>query len=80
MAPPLGFAVGAPPPEPMQEVRPTPPNVQAVWIAGYWNWTGVQYAWIPGHWESPPPGVRWRAPHYSFRDGTYFYEPGGWTQ
>jgi hypothetical protein len=40
----------------------------------------MQYAWIPGHWEVPPAGARWRAPHYSLRDGTYFYEPGGWNQ
>ncbi|HXX66158.1 MAG TPA: hypothetical protein VEK07_03200, partial [Polyangiaceae bacterium] len=80
MAPPLGVAVGLPPPEPMQEMRTAPPNVQAIWVAGYWHWTGVQYAWIPGHWENPPAGVRWRAPHYFLRDGTYFYEPGGWTR
>lgn len=81
LPPPLGIAVGSPPPEPMQEIRPPPPqNAPAIWIAGYWHWTGVQYAWIPGHWENPPPGTRWRAPHYLLRDGTYFYEPGGWTR
>jgi hypothetical protein len=38
----------------------------------------MQYTWIPGHWEQPHAGQQWRAPKYSLRDGTYFYEPGGW--
>jgi hypothetical protein len=80
-APPSGVAVSGPPPDPMQETRPPPPSARAIWVAGYWHWTGMQYTWIPGHWEhAPPPGARWRAPHYSLRDGTYFYEPGGWTE
>lgn len=73
-----GVAVSGPPPEPVAEARPAPPSTGAAWVAGYWHWTGMQYAWIPGHWEVPPPGARWRAPHYSLRDGMYFYEPGGW--
>ncbi len=76
-----GVAVSGPPPQPMQEARPAPPpNARVVWIPGYWHWSGMQYAWIPGHWESAPPGSSWRAPSYSLRDGTYFYEPGGWTR
>jgi hypothetical protein len=78
--PPPGVAVSAPPPAPMQDPRPPPPSPQAIWVAGYWHWTGMQYTWIPGHWENAPPGARWRAPRYSLRDGTYFYEPGGWTR
>jgi hypothetical protein len=77
---PGGIAVSGPPPQAVREVPPPPPpNVQAVWVAGYWHWTGLQYTWIPGHWERAPPGAAWRAPHYSFREGTYFYEPGGWA-
>lgn len=74
-----GVAVSGPPPEPVNEQRPAAPGPQATWIAGYWHWTGLQYTWIPGHWEEAPAGKRWRAPHYSLRDGTYFYEPGGWS-
>ncbi len=78
--PPSGVAVSGPPPEPMREARmPPPQGTPALWIAGYWHWTGLQYTWIPGHWVVPPAGSRWRAPQYSLHDGTYFYEPGGWT-
>jgi hypothetical protein len=76
--PPAGVAVSGPPPAPMRETRPLPPGERAVWIAGYWHWTGMQYTWIPGHWEEARPGAVWRAPRYSLRDGVYFYEPGGW--
>ena len=73
-----GVAVSGPPPEPMQEVRPPFARPSAVWIPGYWHWTGLQYTWIPGHWEEAPSGARWRAPRYLLRDGVYYYEPGGW--
>jgi hypothetical protein len=75
-----GVAVSGPPPEPMRETRPQPPDAQAVWVAGYWHWSGMQYTWIPGHWENAPPGASWHAPQYSIREGTYFYEPGSWSR
>jgi len=76
----LGVAVGGPPPSPIRETRPPAPASETEWVAGYWHWTGMQYTWIPGHWESAPNGAKWRAPHYSLHDGTYFYEPGSWTR
>jgi hypothetical protein len=75
---PSGVAVSGPPPPPVEEVRSPPPRPKAVWVAGYWHWTGMQYTWIPGHWENAPPGSLWRGPRYSLREGTYFYEPGAW--
>jgi hypothetical protein len=77
-APPGGVIVSGPPPEPMLEARPLPVGIHAVWVPGYWHWTGLQYTWIPGHWEAGPPGARWRAPRYLLRDGVYYYQPGGW--
>jgi hypothetical protein len=79
-SPASGVPVSGPPPEPMREARPVPPDAQASWVAGYWHWSGMQYTWIPGHWENAPAGASWRAPRYSLRDGTYFYEPGGWSR
>ncbi len=77
---PYGMAVAAPPPQPIVEVRAPSRDPQALWIPGYWHWTGIQYAWIPGHWEVGPPGALWRTPRYSVREGVYFYEPGRWTR
>jgi hypothetical protein len=74
-----GVAVSGPPPEPIAEAPP--PAVVApgaVWVAGYWHWTGMQYTWIPGHWENAPPGTAWSAPRYVSADGAYFYEAGSW--
>jgi hypothetical protein len=76
--PPRGVVVSGPPPAPVREERPPPPGPDAVWIAGYWHWTGVQYSWIPGHWEKAAPGHAWSAPNYTARDGRYFYETGRW--
>ena len=77
-SPTRGVVVSGPPPTPVREDRPAPPGPQAVWVSGYWHWTGMQYAWIPGHWDAPPPGATWNAPVYTARDGKYFYESGGW--
>ena len=73
-----GVVVSGPPPSPIAEERSVAPNPQSLWVTGYWHWTGMHYAWIPGHWETAPPGRTWAAPEYVTRDGTYFYEPGGW--
>jgi hypothetical protein len=79
---PRGVAVSGPPPAPIPEAArppaPGPNSANAVWIAGYWHWTGMQYTWIPGHWESAPPGAAWSAPRYVSTDGAYFYEAGAW--
>ena len=78
-SPPRGVVVSGPPPAPVREDRPPAPNPQAVWVPGYWHWTGMQYSWIPGHWDAPPPGSVWAAPAYTQKDGKFFYETGGWT-
>ncbi len=74
-----GVAVSGPPPAPIAEQpQMPPPGPGAVWVAGYWHWTGMQYAWIPGHWENAPPGTAWAAPRYVKGEGGYFYEEGRW--
>ncbi len=78
-SPSRGLVVSGPPPPAVREERPPPPNPQAVWVGGYWHWTGMQYTWIPGHWDIAPPGAVWNAPVYSAKDGRYFYESGGWN-
>lgn len=79
--PPRGVQVAQPPPDRApQEVAPPRPAPHAVWVPGYWHWTGMSYAWVPGRWENPPPGSAWRAPSYSIHNGSYFYDPGGWRR
>jgi hypothetical protein len=76
--PSTGVAVSGPPPAPIAEALRPPAPAHAVWVAGYWHWTGVHYTWIPGHWDEAPPGATWAAPQYVSRDGAYFYQPGAW--
>jgi hypothetical protein len=76
-----GIAVSTPPPPDPVEQRPMAAMADSTWVPGYWHWIGDRWAWVPGHWEHPPRGARgWRPPHYSFRDGVYRYEAGGWVQ
>ncbi len=76
---PRGVIVAGPPPAGLSEERPPSPLPDALWIKGYWHWTGIQYAWIPGHWEAHPPrGAEWQTPRYTSANGAYFYEPGRW--
>lgn len=80
-APSRGVVVSGPPPAPVREERPAPPGPDALWVAGYWHWTGMQYAWIPGHWEAPPAGAIWAGPKVTAtKDGRYLYEAGGWRR
>ncbi len=76
-----GVIVSGPPPAPIIEARSQAPAPGALWVSGYWHWTGMQYTWIPGHWEvAPPMGARWEAPHYVLSEGVYVYQPGGWRR
>lgn len=77
-----GVVASGPPPAPLMEGAPrtaAPPIAGAIWIPGYWHWTGIQYSWIPGHWDVARRAGRWIPPRYVLRDGVYYYEPGGWV-
>ena len=70
-----------PPPPPPQtaEVVPAAPAPNAVWIPGYWDFTGSAYAWLPGHWEVPPPMARsYVAAHWEDRAGSFVYVRSYW--
>ncbi|HJZ87397.1 MAG TPA: hypothetical protein VKN99_19620 [Polyangia bacterium] len=68
----------APPPQQVEAV-PAPPYGGAVWIEGYWHWSGVRYIWIGGHYERPRPGWIW-VPHRWARAprGHWRYHAGYW--
>ncbi len=60
------------PPAAVAEAQPAPPSNGAVWIPGYWAWTGSRYVWVAGTWSSPRPGFVWVPSHW--KGGT----PYGW--
>ncbi len=71
-----------PPPAPVvREVVVAQPAPNAIWVEGYYAYTGYgrRYEWVPGHWEVPPP--RYHAyvrPHWEHRGGNYVYIRGYW--
>lgn len=60
------------PPVTQYEVVPPVPYAGAVWVGGYWNWTGGRHVWVPGHYVAGRPGYRWQPHHWVQRPG------GGW--
>ena len=67
------------PPDPKVEKKPDPPNNNAVWIGGYWNWDGGKYVWIGGYWEKNPQGT-WVAGHWKNTKRGYVWVPGHWKR
>ena len=69
----------APPAPPAVDVVTVQPSPAAIWISGYWMYTGGGYAWVRGHWEVPPPACRvYVAPHWRHRRQGYVYVRGYW--
>jgi YXWGXW repeat-containing protein len=68
------------PPPPQVEVRPVAPYAEAVWIEGYWRWTGREYVWVRGHWDRPRHGWVWVAHHWERRGNHWHYVPGHWRR
>lgn len=55
------------------------PSPNAVWVPGYWEWTGAQYVWVGGCWRVPPPGFSvYVQGGWIFRGGGYFYRRPYW--
>lgn len=80
--PPVGLRivyVDRAPPPPRRVRIPPRPIAGAVWIDGYWRWTGVQYVWIDGFWHrNPPPGRTWRPGRWVHTKHGWYWEEGGW--
>jgi hypothetical protein len=78
-----GQPLAAVPPPPPYAGRPevivSQPTPNAVWIPGYWEWTGAQYTWTPGYWAVPPVGFQvYVEGGWIFRGGGYFYRRPYW--
>ncbi len=50
------------PPPPQVEIIPVAPFYGAVWVGGFWGWSGGLHAWTPGHYIQPVAGHRF-VPH-----------------
>ena len=69
------------PPPPLIESRPEVPQPGAVWIPGYWHWSGRRHVWIGGVWSAPRAGFVWIAPQWQRRsDGRWQWLPGHWQR
>lgn len=70
-----------PPPAPYVEAVPVAPFVGAVWIGGFWDWSGGRHVWHPGRYERPRPGFAYRQGGWSHGpDGRWMLHRGGWER
>lgn len=70
-----------PPPAPYAEVIPAAPYPGAVWVGGYWGWSGGRHVWVPGRWAQPRPGYRWQARRWEpATRGGYVLRGGYWAR
>lgn len=72
--------VDAPPPAPYAEVIPVAPYPGAVWINGYWGWSGGHHRWVPGYYERPRPGYRYEPHRWENSGGRWRLHIGGWIR
>jgi hypothetical protein len=69
-----------PPPPLLVEVPRQPPSREAVWIPGFWAWTGTRHAWVSGGWSAPYPGHRWVEGYWKRDGGRFNWVPGRWKR
>lgn len=72
--------VDVPPPQPYAEVVPVLPYPGALWIGGYWGWSGGRHQWVPGHYEHPRPGYRYEPHRWENSRGQWHLRLGGWVR
>jgi hypothetical protein len=55
------------------------PGPSAVWVPGYWEWTGAEYTWVAGCWTVPPAGFNvYVRGGWILRGGGYYYRRPYW--
>lgn len=67
-------------PPPPRHVRiPPRPAPTAIWIDGYWRWSGVEFVWVEGFWDrNPPPGKVWAPGRWVHTSRGWYWQPGRW--
>ena len=68
------------PPASRHEVIPSSPHAAAVWVSGYWVWTGREYGWMEGRWEIEPRGDAWVPGHWNRTSRGWIYVAGHWSK
>jgi YXWGXW repeat-containing protein len=68
------------PPAPYYEAVPVAPHAGAVWIGGYWGWSGGRHHWVAGHYEQARPGYGWQPHRWVQRDGRWHLDEGHWAR
>ena len=68
----------APPPAYVEQVPGVAPFAGAVWIGGYWGWSGGRHVWVPGRWDHGRPGYHWEPHRWENRGGHWELHGGRW--
>lgn len=78
VSPSVVFVRRAPPP-PLRPRIPPRPAATAIWIGGYWRWSGVDFVWVDGFWERRPPvGRVWVRDKWIHTNRGWYRRPGRW--
>ncbi len=68
------------PPAALQERQPPAPYAGAVWIPGYWHWSGHRYVWVVGTWSAPRSGYAWVPSQWQATHHGWKWVPGHWRR
>ena len=70
-----------PPPAARVELVPPQPHADAVWVDGFYRFTGGEYVWTAGDWVVPKPGMKYAPPTaVRLNDGSLVYYEGTWRK
>ena len=68
------------PPAPYVEVVPVMPYAGAVWLGGYWGWSGGRHVWTGGRWDHPRAGYRYQPHAWVPVGGRWQLHGGAWVR
>jgi hypothetical protein len=79
---PAGATIYAPygPPPLVAETYGVAPYPGAIWIGGYWSWSGGRHVWTPGRWEHPRTGYHWVPRTWEQRGHEWHQRGGHWER
>ena len=60
---------------------PPKQDSDAIWIPGYWSWSGryKDFIWISGVWRVPPPEHIWIKGFWNLLEAGWVWVPGFWS-